>query len=274
MATAAAVPRTWAAAAAARALTASGHNYTAWASTRKGSRYMAEAAVAGMAMAAAGGEAVGGDGRISNAALENAAATLRAASLALRRARAAFGEAAAQARSSAAEWDVAADACAMAGDEKGGREFRGLAGEARTMARDADKRASLAGRDARATRAASRGWKASAAWWAEGTAWPGDGAAWAGRQSRVHADAEQDWAVWSKVAKLASEAVRNAIKYVWECAASAEKAVVAAEEAGGLVGEEAGAEAAMTPDARDAAAAWRDAMAAVRNAPDACRPRA
>ena len=108
-----------------------------------------------------------------------------------RRARAVFGDAAAQARSSAAEFDMAAHACAMAGDTRGEQALRGRAGRARDMAQVADGRASLAGGEARETRAASREWKTNMGWWADGAAWPGDRAALAGRQEGIRAAAER-----------------------------------------------------------------------------------
>ena len=130
--TATVVARTWAAAAAARAFTAAAHSLAAWESTRNACRHMAEAAAAGRDATVAGGKAVGKDGRVSNAAIADAADLLGAAVRAQRRAGAAFGDAAAQARSSAAEFEIAADACAMAATQRaGGRSAGGPAGRAR-----------------------------------------------------------------------------------------------------------------------------------------------
>ena len=271
---------TWAAAAAARALTAAAHRLAAWESIRRASGRMADAAAAGRDAMVAGGGAIGHDGRVSNAEPANAAALLRDAARAQRRAGDAFGEAAAQARSAAAEFDMAAAACAMAGDTRGERAFRGRAGRARAMAQDAGKEASLACRDARETLAMSRSWKTGAALRLDGAVWQGDRDSWKGGQAIIHADAEHDREVWSGEARRAAAAVQKAVEHMWKRAAAAERAAVAAGEAGGLADVEAAAAASATegggsvPGARDAAAAWRDAMAAARNAPDACRPRA
>ena len=225
---------------------------------------MAEAAASARDAAAAGGEAVGRDGRMNNVARTNAAALLKAAVRARRRAGAEFGEAASHARSSAAEWDMAADAHAMVGDADSERSFRGLAGRAREMMQDADKQASLAGRDAEAA-LLSHGRMAGADGWADGAVWPGGRAAWAGAQESMQADAEYDRARWSGAEKRAAEAVQRAADRMYRCAHMANRATAAAKEV---------AVQATTPDASDAKAAWNEALAAARNAPKACRPRA
>ena len=135
---------------------------------------MAEAAAAGRNAAAAAGGAVERDGSVNAVALENVAAALNAAVLAHRRASAGFAKAAARARSSAAEWDTAADMHAMVGDADSGRSFRGLAGKAREMAQDADRRAASAAAGKRAAQLASDNWKENTAGWAAGGAWSGD----------------------------------------------------------------------------------------------------
>ena len=225
---------------------------------------MAEAAVSARDAAAAGGEAVGRDGRMNNVARMNAAALLKAAAQARRRAGAEFGEAAAHARSSAAEWDMAADAHSMASEEASDRAFRGMAGRAREMMRGADEWASLAARDAEAAMLSHRR-MAGADGWADGAEWPGDRAAWAGAQESIHADAEYDRARWSGAEKRAAEAVQKAADRMYQCAHLANNATAAAKEA---------SMRASTTDARDAEAAWNEALAAARKAPDACRPRA
>ena len=255
----------WTAAAAARMWTAAAHNLAAWNSCRNASEAMAEAAEAGRNAAAAAGEAVGKDSRVNSVALENAAAALNAAVLAHRRASAGFAKAAARARSSAAEWDTAADVLAMVGDAGGGKLFRGLAGKAREMAQDADGRAASAAAGKRAAQLASDNWKENAAGWAAGGAWSGDRSEWVGMHESIRADAEYDRAVWSGAAERAAEAVRDAVEYVRECAAAAKDVAAAAREVHVR---------ASTPGARDAMEAWNEAMAAVRKAPDASRPRA
>ena len=244
---------------------------------------MAEAAAAGRDAMVAGGGAVDHDGSVSKDEPAKTVALLKDAARAQRRARDAFGEAASHARSSAAELDMAADAREMAGDARGERAFRRRAGRARAMAQDADKEASLAGKNARETLAMSRSWKTGAPLRLDGVAWPGDRDTWRGRQPIIHADAEHDLKVWSAEAKRAAAAAQKAIERMWKRAAAAERAAAAAKEAGGLADAEAAAAAAAegvgrggsTPGAQDAAAAaWRDAMDAARNAPEACRPRA
>ena len=131
---------------------------------------MAEAAAAGRNAAAAAGGAVERDDSVNAVALGNVAAALNAAVLAHRRAGAGFAEAAARARSSAAEWDMAVDAHAMVGDADGEKAFRGLAGKAREMAQDADKRAAAAGKGERTAKTASDNWAKSTAGWADGGA--------------------------------------------------------------------------------------------------------
>ena len=276
---------TWAAAAAARALTAAAHRHAVWKSVRRARECMAEAAAAGRDAMVAGGGAVDHDGSVSKDEPAKTVALLKDAARAQRRARDAFGEAASQARSSAAELDMAADAREMAGDAGGERAFRRRAGRARAMAQAADKEASLAGNDARETLAMSRSWKTGAPLRLDGDVWPGDRKSWRGRQPIIHADAEHDLEVWSGDAKRAAAAAQRAAEHMRKRAAAAERAAAAAEEAGGLADVEAAAAAAAeggggggrggsTPDAQDAAAAWRDAMDAARNAPEACRPRA
>ena len=118
------------------------YNLAAWGSYRQGWDAMAESAAAGRNAAAACGEAVGRDGRMDSAALENTASTLKAAARAQRRAGAAFRAAAAHARSSAAgQKRAAAAAYAMANGSEGRRAFRGRAAQARRMARAAGRRA-------------------------------------------------------------------------------------------------------------------------------------
>ena len=244
---------------------------------------MAEAAAAGRDAMVAGGGAVDHDGSVSKDEPAKTVALLKDAARAQRRARGAFGEAASHARSSAAELDMAADAREMAGDARGERAFRRRAGRARAMAQDADREASLAGKNARETLAMSRSWKTGAPLRLDGVAWPGDRDTWRGRQPIIHADAEHDLKVWSAEAKQAAAAAQKAVERMWKRAAAAERAAAAAKEAGGLADVEAAAAAAAegvgrggsTPGAQDAAAAaWRDAMDAARNAPEACRPRA
>ena len=58
---------------------------------------------------------------------------------------------------------MAAAAHAMARGAANGRAFRGLAGEARAMVQDADKRAEAADMDAKAAKMASDMWMANAA---------------------------------------------------------------------------------------------------------------
>ena len=255
----------WTAVAAARAWAAAARNLAAWESTRRACKCMAEAAAAGRNAAAAGGEAIGRDGRMNIVALGNATDALDAAVRAQRRARAAFGKAASHARLSAAEWDAAADACGMAAGPEDGRAFRRLAGKAREMAQDADKRAEAAGTDENAARMASDKWTRDAAEWADGGAWSGDRAEWVATQASIGADAEYDRAKWSGAAERAAEVVRGAAEYVQECAAAADRVAAAAKGASAQ---------ATTPDALAAAAAWNEAMAAVRMMPDACRMRA
>ena len=229
------------------------------------SERMAEAAAAGRNAAAAGGEAVERDDSVNAVALGNAAAALDAAVLPHRRAVAGFAEAAARARSSAAEWDAAADMHAMVGDADSGKSFRGLAGKAREMAQDADRRAASAAAGQRAAQLASDNWKENTAGWADGGAWSGDRAEWVGMQESIRADAEYARAMWSGAAERAAEVVRGAAEYVQECAIAAKDVAAAAREA---------SVRASTPAARDAAAAWNEAMAAAGKASDACRPRA
>ena len=172
--------RIWTAAAASREWAAAVRNLAACVFSRKAAEAEAEAAAADLDATTAGCNAVGRDGRLSNDALVDATVLLRASARAQRRARAAFGRAASHAGSSAAEWDMAADARARAGDAAREQALRGRAGTARAAMRDADRRASLAGKAARVARAASRKWTGVAAELPDGAAWPGGRAAWTG----------------------------------------------------------------------------------------------
>ena len=254
----------WTAAAAAREFTAATHSLAACVFNRTAAEAEAEATAADRDAAEAGYNAVGMDGRLNRAALADAAAPLRAAVRAQRRARAAFREAAAHTRSSAAEFAMAADAHAMAGDAAREKELRGLADAARAMIRDADRRASLAGRAARVVRAASRRWTEVADGLPDGAVYPGGRAAWTGEQEGLRAGAERDRAGWSGRARRAAADVRAADDYLRECADAADRAVAAATK-----GEE-GVGLADTPDAREAAAAWNAAVAAARNVASEC----
>ena len=255
------VARIWTAAAAAREFTAAAHSLAACVFNRKAAEAEAEATAADRDAAEAGCEAVGRDGRLNGAVLADAAIPLRAAVRAQRRARAAFGDAAAHTRSSAAEFAMAADAHAMAGDAAREQALRGRADAARAMIRDADRRASLAGRAARVVRAASRRWTEVADNLPAGAVYPDGRAAWTAEQESMRASAEHDRAGWSGRARRAAADVRAANDYLRECADAADRAAAAAKEAGAP---------ADTPDARDAAAAWNEAVAAARNAANAC----
>ena len=254
----------WAAAAAAREFTAAAHSLAACVFNRTAAEAEAEATAADRDTAEAGYNAVGRDGRLNGAALADAATPLRAAVRAQRRAGAAFREAAAHTRSSAAEFAMAAAAHAMAGDAAREQALRGRADAARAMIRDADRRASLAGRAARVARAALRRWTEAADGMPDGAVYPGGRAAWTGEQESMRADAERDRAGWSGRARRAAADVRAAGDYMRECADAADRAAAAAAKGENGVG------LADTPDARAAAAAWNEAVAAARNAANEC----
>ena len=265
----AAVSSVWAAVAVARMWIAAGHSLAAWGSYRDGWHATARAATAGRDAAAAGGEAVGKDGRMNDTARGNAVAALKKAVRAQRRARASFRRSAPHYEQSAL-WQVrAADAYDTAGDADSGRDARGQAVHARTMARSADGLAKRAARDEKAAREARRGWEAVVG--CEEAAetrppegaivLPADRAAWAGVQAGIHADAEYDRAKWQDTAEKADRAVLDAGHDLKLYAAATERAAAAVERLGRL-----------PPEAEEGVAAWEKTMETAARVVDECWP--
>lgn len=252
----------WAAVAAVRSWAAAAHNVAAWGSCRNGWMAMSEAAEARRDAADAGAEAVGRDGRMNSVARKNTADMLRGAMRASVRARAAFKEAAVHAGSSAEGQERAARAYAMAGGADNMRELCGQhAVQARSMAQAADRWSLMAGKAARTTRDVVDKWAGDPAGRSDGAAWPGDRAAWVDEQGRIHADAEYNRAMWEGAARRANTAVRAAADDLRMCAIEAGKAAGEVERIGSV-----------PPEARDAEAAWNEALEAARQVLHACQP--
>ena len=254
----------------ARMWIAAAHSLAAWGSYRDGWHAMARAATAGRDAAAAGGEAVGKDGRMNDTARANAAAVLGAAVLAQESARASFGMSASHAELSASWQERAAEAYDMAGDAGSGRDARGQAVHARRMAQSADGLAKRAARDEKTAREAREGWEAVVGCEA-GTAKPPDGAialpadraAWVGVQASIHADAEYERAKWQDTAEKADKAVLDAGHDLKLYAAATERAAAAVERLGRL-----------PPEAEEGVAAWEKVMETAARVVDECGPRA
>ena len=268
----AAAAAVWAAVAAARMWIAAGHTLAAWGSYRDGWHAMARASTAGRNAAAAGGEAVGKDGRMNDTARGNAADALKEAVRAQRRARASFSRSASHAEQSAL-WQVrAAEAYDRAGDADSGRFAREQASHARRTAQSAHGWASRAARDAKTTREAKRMWDAIAAAGEAGTtgmppdgaiALPADRAAWVAEQASIHADAEYDRAKRQDLAEKSDSAVQTAGEDLKLYAAATERAGAAVERLGRL-----------PPEAEEGVAAWEETMETAVRVVDECGPRA
>lgn len=252
----------WTAAAAARAWAASAHHLAAWESWQIAWMAMAEASEAGRNAAAAGAEAVDRGGRMDGAALGRGASGLDEAVQAHLRAEAAFGRSAAQARSSTAEWEIAAGAHAMAGDAENAAMVRRHADNSRAVAYAAGKWAARAGRAADTTKGAMRKWREFEAARSGGGAWGGDRAAWIDAQARIRDEAERSRKKWLGRAKTAKESVRTAAEHVQRYADIVEEASAAIDRSD-----------APLPAARDAMDAWKAAVEAARQAVAAWRAR-
>lgn len=252
----------WTAAAAARAWTASAHHLAAWESWQIAWMAMAEASEAGRNTAVAGAEAVGRGGRIDGAAFGRGASDLEAAVRAHLRAEAAFGRSAAQARSSTAEWEIAAGAHAMAGDAENAAMVRRHVDNSRAVADAAGKWAARACRAAGDNKKAMRKWREFEAAWPGGGVWGGDWAAWIDAQARIRAEAEQSRKKWLGRAEKAKESVRTAAEHVQRYADITEEASAAIDRSD-----------APLPAARDAMDAWKAAVEAARQAVSAWRTR-
>ena len=252
----------WTAAAAARAWTASAHHLAAWESWQIAWMAMAEASEAGRNTAVAGAEAVGAGGRIDGAAFKRGASDLEAAVQAHQRAEAAFGRSAGQARSSTAEWDLAAGAHAMAGDAENAAMVRRHADNSREVADAAGKWAARAGRAVGTTRNAMRKWREFEAARAGGGVWGGDRASWIDAQARIRDEAERSMKKWLGRAKTAKESVRAAAEHVQRYEDIVKEASAAIDRLD-----------APLPAARDAMDAWNAAVEAARQAVVAWRTR-
>ena len=245
---------TWAAVALARTWTATAYNLAAWSLYRQAWRAMAEAAAAGRNAAAAGRDAVGRGNRLNLTAFRNAVDALEEALRAQRRTRTAFAEAGAHAGASAAEWDTAAGAHAMAGNTDGERDARMRAGQSRDMAEDAAEWVAAAERDAETTNSAMHKWAAIVSERSDGDVWDGDRAAWVGGQESIHADAEYYIARWSEEADRANEAAEAAAGELWQYARAAQDAGAGVRARG----------KSLPPDALRAREAWNEAVRAAK----------
>ena len=252
----------WTAAAAARAWAASAHHLAAWETIQIAWMAMAEASEAGRNNAAAGTETVGEGGRVDGAAFRRGASELEAATRAHLRARDAFTRSAEHAKSSEAEWELAAGAHAAAGDAESEAMLRRQVDNSRAVADSAAGWAARAGRDADTTKKAMRKWKDLAAAWGGGGTWGGDRAAWLDAQERIRAKSERGRAEWSAKAEKAKESVRAAAEHVRQYREMVERVSAMIEQSGGP-----------PPGAQDAVGEWKAATAAARQAVAAWRTR-
>lgn len=245
---AAAATDVWAAVAAARTWAAAAYHFSTWTMYERGWKAMAEAAAAGRTAAAAGKRAVEWDNRLNIAAFKSAGDALRAAMRAQERTRTAFVDAGRHAGASAAAWDAAAKAHALAGNAGGGRDVRMRAEQSRALAEAAPDWVLSADTDAQSTRRALRKWDAIASERSEGDLWDGDRAELLCWQESIHADAEHYAAKWSEEADRAAEAAEMTAGEM-QYAREAKKAAALVEGMGRL-----------PPDALEAKEAWNEAV--------------
>lgn len=246
----------WAAAGMAQARAAAAHQCATLDACLHAWTAKANAGDAMRAAAGANGRVVGGGGgRISRRAIAETAAAMHRAVDALDGSAAEFGQAARLSEASAEWWARAAGALGRGGMASRERAARERAEESRRMAETLDEWAGGSAETARMFRDAAAGWVANTAEWDDGCRMDGGGRAeWMASRDAMREAADGELARAEEMGRHTARAARIAAGELAHVAADSDRRAAAAR--GELEG----------PDAQEAAAALRDAVAAAERA--------